>query len=378
MDLSQQLAVLRPRLLLIVLVTVIAGVLSFALASLIPKTYEAHATLLVGQVYDNSQPSQPPQLNYDAFLASEQLATTFAQLADTRPVLAAVAAQLNLSDDPTSLRDRVDAVTPPGSLFITIAARAPDDASAAALANQVAKELLAEAPGVLAGANVAKAEGMVTLVDPAVAAEATKSPKVTLYAALGALTALIVAVATIFVLAYRESPPFRRAPAARRVGPPEVAPVADLAPGPRPTSTVVETRPVPAVQAHATHAPEPPPGPTLLTEVHRAAPIVAAPVPAPVARPTPAPAAPARTTTVTSAAATSRPATASKPLVAPLAKPAPKPAPAASAKPPATVRPAATPATPARRPARSVTPEPAPARPATRAPRAAGPRPPGD
>src|SRR5471032_933026 len=69
-DLSQQLAILRPRLLLIILVTVIAGVLSFGLASLIPKTYEAHATLLVGQVYDTSQPSQPPQLNYDAFLAS--------------------------------------------------------------------------------------------------------------------------------------------------------------------------------------------------------------------------------------------------------------------------------------------------------------------
>jgi len=37
-DLSQQLAVLRPRLRLIVIVTLIAGVLSFLLASLIPRT----------------------------------------------------------------------------------------------------------------------------------------------------------------------------------------------------------------------------------------------------------------------------------------------------------------------------------------------------
>jgi len=213
-DLSQQLAILRPRLLLIILVTVIAGVLSFGLASLIPKTYEAQATLLVGQVYSTSQQSQPPQINYDSFLASEQLATTLSQLVDTRPFLAKATARLGLTDDLTAMRNRVDAQAAAGSLFITISARAADDASAAKLAEAVADELVAEAPTVLVNGGTTKPEDVVTIVDPAVASEAVKSPKVTLYAALGAMTALIVAIATLFILAYRESPQSRRGPAA--------------------------------------------------------------------------------------------------------------------------------------------------------------------
>lgn len=286
MDLSQQLAILRPRLRLIVLVTVIAGVLSFILASLIPKTYEAHTTLLVGQVYTTSQPSQPAQLNYDSFLASQELATTFAQLADTRPFLAAVATGLHLSDDPTALRDRVDAQAPPGSLFITVSARASSETSAADLANQVAKELLAEAPGILVGADATKAQSIVTVVDPAVASEAVKSPKVPLYAALGALTALIVAVATIFVLAYRESPPGRRAPAARRVGPPELSPINDGPSGSRPPVSPPEARPAAPPEPRPAPPSDPRSDPLLRTEVRRTAPVtIAEPAPLAESRP---------------------------------------------------------------------------------------------
>ena len=300
MDLSQQLAILRPRLRLIVLVTVIAGVLSFILASLIPKTYEAHATLLVGQVYTTSQPSQPAQLNYDSFLASQELATTFAQLADTRPFLAAVATGLHLSDDPTALRDRVDAQAPPGSLFITVSARASSETSAADLANQVAKELLAEAPGILVGADATKAQSIVTVVDPAVASEAVKSPKVPLYAALGALTALIVAVATIFVLAYRESPQSRRGPAARRVSAPEPKSAADPALGSRPSAAlapivapiVAEARPAAPTEPRPEPLSYQPTDPLPPTEVSRTTPVMIA-QPAPLAETRPGGSSPA-------------------------------------------------------------------------------------
>jgi capsular polysaccharide biosynthesis protein len=279
-DLSQQLAVLRPRLFLIILVTVIAGILSFALASLIPKTYEAQATLLVGQGYSTSQQSQPPQINYDSFLASEQLATTLAQLVDTRPFLAKVTARLGWNDDLTAMRNRVDAQAPPASLFITISARAGDDVSAANLAGAVADELVAEAPTILVNSGSTKPEGVVSIVDPAVAAEAVKSPKVTLYAALGAMTALIVAITTIFILAYRETPQSRRGPAARRVGAPEPLPTSDP---PLATSQPGALTP-PAVQADPAtgriprSAPWPgsPSGPVLLTEVRPRAPVMRA------------------------------------------------------------------------------------------------------
>ncbi len=336
MDLSQQLAILRPRLRLIVIVTLIAGVLSFALASFIPRTYEASATLLVGQVYDSTQASQPPQLSYDAFLASEQLATTFAALADTRPVLAKVAATLSLTDDPSSLRGRVDALAPPGSLFITISARAASDTDAANLANAVANELIAESPGILVSTSATKVAGVVTLVDPAQASEAVKSPKVTLYAALGGLTALIVSITTIFILAYRESPQLRRTPAARRVGTPELAPIPEPANGARPTAPA-DPRPVVASQGPPA-PPEPTAGPMLLTEVRRPALPTrpATPVQSSASvRPTPVAVAPAP--------AAAAPVQASVPIIIPAPIIIPPPAPVASppattSEPPAPVR----------------------------------------
>ena len=63
-----------------------AGV-AFVVSSQLPKTYEAKATLIVGQSLSAVNP------DYTQILVSQRLSTTYATVATTRPILEAVIAQ---------------------------------------------------------------------------------------------------------------------------------------------------------------------------------------------------------------------------------------------------------------------------------------------
>lgn len=140
MELRRQWAVLRRSLVLIVAGTVLALVAAFVISGVVPRVYEAQATLLVGQSLTSINP------DYNQLLASQRLSQTYAQLATFRPILERVIAGLGLGTTPDKLVQRVRADVPRDSTLIRIVVQDGDPQQAAAIANAVAQELVAASP----------------------------------------------------------------------------------------------------------------------------------------------------------------------------------------------------------------------------------------
>ncbi len=142
MDLRGQLTVLRRHLLMIVAGTVVAATAAFAISSILPKVFQAQATLLVGQSLSAISP------DYNQLLASQQLSQTYAQVATTRPLLQKVIDHLGLKTTPEDLAKHVSADAPPNSTLIQITANDGDPNRAAAIANTLAAQVIAESPAI--------------------------------------------------------------------------------------------------------------------------------------------------------------------------------------------------------------------------------------
>jgi len=141
-ELRRQIGILRRWMPLLVLAAVMSGLTGLAVSSMQPKTYEAKATLIVGQSLSTLNP------DYSALLVSQRLSTTYATIATTRPILQVVIDSLGLDETPDGLLRRVEADAPLDSTLLTIAARDPDAERAAAIANFIAAQLIDESGAV--------------------------------------------------------------------------------------------------------------------------------------------------------------------------------------------------------------------------------------
>jgi non-specific protein-tyrosine kinase len=137
MQLRRQLQMVRHWLWIIVGGTVIAAIVAYAVSSSLPKMYESEATLIVGQSLYS------PQVNQQQLLASQNLARTYAQVATMRPTLEQAIAKLNLATTWDELQRRVTASASRDSALATIHVTDPDPDVAAAIANEIAAELIA-------------------------------------------------------------------------------------------------------------------------------------------------------------------------------------------------------------------------------------------
>jgi polysaccharide biosynthesis transport protein len=139
-DLRRQIAIVRTWLPLLILCVILAGGAAFAISTALPKTYEAKATLIVGQSLSAASP------DYNQLLVSQRLSTTYAAVATTRPILDAVIAGLDLPVTSDELAKRVRADAALDSTLLTITAQDTDPARAAAIANAMAEQLIAASP----------------------------------------------------------------------------------------------------------------------------------------------------------------------------------------------------------------------------------------
>ena len=177
MDIRRLLIVTRKWMFLLVAGMVLAAVAAYLVSSQQQKTYEARTTLIVGQSLSSGNP------DYSSLLASQQLATTYASIAETRSQFEAVIGQLGLSATPDDLARRVSAAVVSGSSLLTITVQDTDPARAAAIANALASGLVAEmSPG------SGKQKEFQASLDAAIAA--TKAQLTTTEASVEALLAL--------------------------------------------------------------------------------------------------------------------------------------------------------------------------------------------
>ncbi len=137
MDVRRLLVITRKWALLLVAGVILAAGAAFGFSMLQPKTYEARTTLIVGQALTSASP------DYTGLLTSQQLSTTYAAIATTRPQLDAVIAKLGLQTTSDSLLKRVSAETATGSTLLVIRAQDSDPGQAAAIANELATQLVA-------------------------------------------------------------------------------------------------------------------------------------------------------------------------------------------------------------------------------------------
>ncbi len=140
MNLRRHIVVIRSSAYLIAGALIVAISISFAVSSILPRTYESRATLYVGQSLGK------PQLDYSGLLASQIVTQTYSRLATTRPVLAAVIHKLGLSTSPEALQNNVSGEVSPQGTLLAIVVRQQDAETAAAIANTIAQQLLAMAP----------------------------------------------------------------------------------------------------------------------------------------------------------------------------------------------------------------------------------------
>jgi len=141
-NLRHAVGVIRTRLPLLIASAALAAGAAFVFSEQQPRVYEAQTTLVVGQSLSAVNP------DYTQLLASQRLSTTYASVATSRPLLDRVIDQLGLGEPSIEVSRRVKAQAALDSTLLTITAQAADPTQAAALANAVAQELIAQSPAV--------------------------------------------------------------------------------------------------------------------------------------------------------------------------------------------------------------------------------------
>jgi len=139
-NLNRQARVLRASWPILLGSALVAGLIGFVVASAQPRSYDASATLIVGQELSGTNP------DYSQLLVSQRLSTTYAAIATTGRILDQVIARENLSETSQELSRRVDATAATDSSLLTIVVRDTDPRRAAATANGIADELIASTP----------------------------------------------------------------------------------------------------------------------------------------------------------------------------------------------------------------------------------------
>jgi len=141
-DLRGMISVVRTRFLLIIAGVLVAVAFALILSLALPPVYESEATMIVGQSLTSANPDTT-QLQ-----ASQQLAQTYALVATTRPNLQAVIEELRLRTTPDELQRNVSVTAPLNETLLTITAQDRNAQRAAQIANALAAQLLLVSPQV--------------------------------------------------------------------------------------------------------------------------------------------------------------------------------------------------------------------------------------
>lgn len=125
---------------LLILGTVVAAVMGYAISQRQPRVYEASTTLMVGQSF------QAINLDTRDIQTSEQLAQTYADIARRQPVLQAALDELHLSTSWKSLKANTRVKIIAGTQLLEIRVEADSPEKAQHLADEIARQLIRLSP----------------------------------------------------------------------------------------------------------------------------------------------------------------------------------------------------------------------------------------
>jgi non-specific protein-tyrosine kinase len=137
-DLIRLIALARRRLPLLVIGTLLAALASYAVSSVLPRTYSATATLLVFQT------STVGTAQLGDLMASERLAHTYANLMTRRPVLDQTIADLQLPMSAAALEEAIQVDLVRDTQLFQVRVNDADPARATLIANRLAEVFVAQ------------------------------------------------------------------------------------------------------------------------------------------------------------------------------------------------------------------------------------------
>lgn len=131
MELRDYLAIVWRGKWVVIVLTIVAAASAYMASRLSTPVFEASTTLLV------SQARNARAADYSDILASELLASTYAQMIAKRPVLQGAVTRLELDSDLENLKKAIDVQIIPDTQLIEVRLEDPDPVSASVLANTI-------------------------------------------------------------------------------------------------------------------------------------------------------------------------------------------------------------------------------------------------
>jgi capsular polysaccharide biosynthesis protein len=180
LDLQRLSEIVWHSLLGIVILTIVAGAAAFGISMVLPRQWEAESRLLVGSLVE----TDTSQLE-----AYQQLASTYAEVATSTPIMQRVIQRLGLSDDPKKLGERVTIRAAIGQAVVKINTTADDPTAAADLANAFASEIVR-----LGQPATPSGESLVTIYQPGEPPEDPSSPRILINTLIAASVGFVVGV----------------------------------------------------------------------------------------------------------------------------------------------------------------------------------------
>ena len=138
MELKQYFDIIKKWWWLLLASTLVASVSAFIAVSREPRIYQAATTVVVGQTMQQADPS-----SQDIYI-SQQLAQTYREMVTRQPILRGVQEALGLSFVPWS--GNISARLVPGTQFLEIYVRDTVPERAAAIADEIANQLIVQSP----------------------------------------------------------------------------------------------------------------------------------------------------------------------------------------------------------------------------------------
>lgn len=196
MEIIEYLNIIKKRMLLIILVTIGATVLSGVLSYfVITPSYKSDISVIIGKPDSKSQVSQDA---YNDVMMYQQLVSTYSEFVTSRKVSENVIKTLKLNMTSDDLQKMVTVTPKANTEFLTIAVKSTDPKQAMDIANQFAKSLKSVSYDVKKVDNVQILDNAVEPIVPA-------SPNPKLNMAIAFFIGLMVSLGIAFLLEYLDN-----------------------------------------------------------------------------------------------------------------------------------------------------------------------------
>lgn len=217
-DLLEILRIIRKRLWIIILLTVMAVVISGLLSYFfLDKIYQTSTTLMVSKTQSDST----NVLQYNDVLLNQKLVKTYSEIAKSNRVLDKVIEKLELNVSAGELRKKITVNSVQDTEIIRISVEDLDPQFATDLANGIAVIFMGEVAEIMKMDNV-------QLIDPAKLPEAPIKPRPVLNMAIAGVLGIMVSLGIIFLIEYLDNTVKSAEDIERRIGLPVLGSIPDF------------------------------------------------------------------------------------------------------------------------------------------------------